>query len=389
MDRVGYATGMEVHPSYLLLFVARAPSRSGNFSPFSPGPLQLERLSLGNHSFQLPFARLSTIMSLHLPARRAVQSARATVGQPSLHLSRLLPKTQRRNAWFNGWGSQSSSSKESPLAKELTKRERQQKMADRMFNRTQGSTIFDEEIKDAEQPGQDASKEIAAGSTVGFSKMKEHMERALDPDPRWRVRYQKKKVMQMVRADGKLTHKERIKQSEKEVHSASPPLPTSTKKLVKLSHQIVGKTIDDAITQMRYSKKKIAKEVKWQLEEARDSAIASRGMGLGVHTGEVLRTPKKIQTKDGRWIEVQDPTQLYIDESWVAKGPYRGVRIQYHARARMSRMWRPTTSINVVLKEEKTRIRQHDDRVEKQAKKAPWIHLPNRPVTAQRQYYCW
>lgn len=45
--------------------------------------------------------------------------------------------------------------------------------------------------------------------------------------------------------------------------------------------------------------------------------------------------------------------------------------------------------INMVLKEEKTRIRQHEERVAKEAKKAPWVHLPNRPVTAQRQYYSW
>ncbi|KAI8623110.1 ribosomal protein L22/L17 [Xylariaceae sp. FL1651] len=340
-------------------------------------------------------------MSLHLPTRRAAHAARTSVAKPSSHLQYLLPRTQRRNAWFSGlrWPGQkkNSAAASSPLAKELTKREKERKLADRLTSRTQGSTIFDEEIQGAEGQ-QTAPKQLAADGTetpqpastpIAYSKMKEHMERALDPDPRWRVRYQKKKIMQMVRSNGQLSKEERIKQSEKELTSDSQILPTSTKKLVMLSHQIVGKTVDEAITQMRFSKKKMAREVKYQLEEARDMAIASRGMGLGAHNGEVLAKPRKIQTKDGKAIEVRDPTQLYVDQSWVTKGPYRGARIQYHARGRMSMMWRPTTRISIVLKEEKTRIRQHDERVAKEAKKAPWVHLPNRPVTAQRQYYSW
>ncbi|RYP93619.1 hypothetical protein DL770_000251 [Monosporascus sp. CRB-9-2] len=336
-------------------------------------------------------------MGLHLPARRIVQTA-----QPSLHLQYLLPRIQRRNAWF-GWAS-SNTAASKPLTEELSKRERQQRLMERMVDATQGQSIFDEEIKAPErrvkkkskvggEGGEDGGSAMAdpsrSKSFIGASRVREHMERALDPDPRWRIRYQKKKVMQMVRANGQVSHKELIRRSEKEVESKSTPLPTSTKKLVHLSHQIVGKTVDEAITQMRYSKKKMAREVKYQLEEARDMAIASRGMGLGVPNGEVFDKPRKIQTKDGRWIDVSDPTTLYVDESWVGKGPYRGARIQYHARSRMSLMWRPTAQIHIRLKEEKTRIRQHEERVEKQAKKAPWVHLPNRPVTAQRPYYSW
>ncbi|KAI3322612.1 ribosomal protein L22/L17 [Xylariaceae sp. AK1471] len=338
-------------------------------------------------------------MSLHLPARQATHAARANIARPSLHLQYLLPRTQRRNAWFSGfkWPGQKTSATSSPLANALTKREEQErKLAERLSSRTQGTTIFDEEIKGVEAQ-QNAGKQLTPGapegsgppsSPIAYSKMKEHMERALDPDPRWRVRYQKKKIMQIVRSNGKLSRQELIKQSEKELTSTSEVLPTSTKKLVHLSHQIVGKTVDEAITQMRYSKKKMAREVKYQLEEARDMAVASRGMGLGAQTSEIL-TKRKIQTKDGKKVEVHDPTRLYIDQSWVTKGPYRAAKTNYHARGRMSVMWRPTTRISVVLKEEKTRIRQHDERVTKEAKKAPWVHLPNRPVTAQRPYYSW
>ncbi|KAJ8113711.1 hypothetical protein ONZ43_g5094 [Nemania bipapillata] len=311
-------------------------------------------------------------MSLHLPARQAAHVARASIAKPSPHLRYLLPRTQRRNAWFSGfdWRGKKSPAEtaSSPFAKELTKREKELKLAERLRSHTQGSTIFDDEIQSAEDQ-QKAKKEVKEPSPLAYSKMKEHMEMALDPDPRWRVRYQRKKVMQMVRKGGKLSKEEHIKLTEKELTSNSDLLPTSTKKLVHLSHQIVGKTVDEAITQMRYSTKKMAREVKYQLEEARDTAIASRGMGLGRHSGETY-TKRSIRTKDGKTIEVQDPTRLYVDQSWVTKGPYR-------------------SSIHVVLKEEKTRVRQHEDRVAKEAKKAPWVHLPNRPVTAQRQYYSW
>lgn len=290
-------------------------------------------------------------------------TARSTAaGQPSLHLQYLLPRTQRRNAWFN-LGKSSSTSK--ALADEMTKREREQKLLQKLADNTQGPSIFDEEIQDSDRKAKrealrQSPREGGSGSRSSTqslaapapSRVREHMERALDPDPRWRIRWQKKKVAQMVRERAREktpreVRRDRIRATEKQVRSGSDLIPTSTKKLVHLSHQIVGKPVDEAITQMRYSKKKMAREVRWQLEEARDLAIAGRGMGLGAAPGadggsRVLGTPRKIQDKEGRWMEVADPTRLYVDESWVGKGPYRGARIQYHARARMSQMWRPT-----------------------------------------------
>jgi hypothetical protein len=41
------------------------------------------------------------------------------------------------------------------------------------------------------------------------------------------------------------------------------------------------------------------------------------------------------------------------------------------------------------LKEEATRIRLHNEREEKEKNKKVWVQLPNRPITAQRQYYSW
>ncbi|GAP85748.1 putative mitochondrial large ribosomal subunit [Rosellinia necatrix] len=336
-------------------------------------------------------------MSLHLPTRQAANAARAAVAKPSTtHLQCLLPRTQRRHAWFPkfSWSKKSSEeglSSESRLAQEVTKREKERRLADRITNRSRGATIFDEEIKEAEGK-REANVPRPTGSTqhtpLSYSHMKEHMQMALDPDPRWRVRYQRKKIMQAVRANGKMSKEERIKATERELVHDGDHLPTSTKKLGHLARQVVGKTIDEALTQMRFSKKKMAREILHQIQIARDQAIVTRGMGLGAHSGETF-VKRTIKTKEGKKIEVQDPTRIYIDEAWVVKAPGRGARIQYHARGRMSRMFRPSAVVHLRLKEEKTRIRRYDEKVAKEAKKAPWIHLPNRPVTAQRQYYSW
>ncbi|KAK7991622.1 ribosomal protein L22/L17 [Apiospora saccharicola] len=332
-------------------------------------------------------------MSLPLPARRLVQTARsATTSSPSLHLRYLLPHTQKRHASWNpfSWGKKSAP-KQDPLSAEITRRENETKLFKRMSDRTGGDSIFEDEIQDAEKrataEGSGATKAGMAGYEL--SDVKEHKMRALDPDPRWRVRWQRRQVMQMVRGTKKLTKDQKIRLKEKEVTYQSENMETSAKKLVHLAHQIAGKPIDEAITQMRYTKKKTGKMLVYYLEEARDKAIVSRGMGLGKANGQTFAQPKQIRTKDGKHMEVSDPTQLYVDQAWVGKGPWRGYRIQYHARGRSSAMWHPSTHINFVLKEEKTRIRQHEERVDKQAKAKPWVHLPNRPVTAQRQHYSW
>lgn len=45
--------------------------------------------------------------------------------------------------------------------------------------------------------------------------------------------------------------------------------------------------------------------------------------------------------------------------------------------------------ISVVLKEEATRIRLAEEREQKRRKKKVWVPLPDRLVTAQRQYCLW
>lgn len=48
-----------------------------------------------------------------------------------------------------------------------------------------------------------------------------------------------------------------------------------------------------------------------------------------------------------------------------------------------------TTGISIRLKEEKTRIREFEDKKAKEYRRGPWVHLPSRPVTAQRPFYSW
>lgn len=49
----------------------------------------------------------------------------------------------------------------------------------------------------------------------------------------------------------------------------------------------------------------------------------------------------------------------------------------------------PLLGISVVLKEEVTRIRLEQEREQKRQSKKVWVPLPDRPVTAQRQYPLW
>ncbi|EON99462.1 putative mitochondrial large ribosomal subunit protein [Phaeoacremonium minimum UCRPA7] len=271
--------------------------------------------------------------------------------------------------------------------------------------RMESASIFADELEAVKgrktpsgaQPASDAKRTATPSSTddLGISKMREHMQQAVDPDARSRVRWERKMVIRhasrCLSPFGKETKAERIARTERASLSSSMYLPTSTKKLVHLAHQIHGKTVEDALQQMQFSKKKMAREVRFSLEEAKAVAVAERGMGLGQVNGEVLKPGQEVtlQTKEGKWLNVDDPTRLYIAEAWVGKGPWRGMRPDYRARGRMFIKKKPSTRIWIRLKEEKTRIREFNDRKAKEYRQGPWIHLPDRPVTAQRQHYSW
>lgn len=210
------------------------------------------------------------------------------------------------------------------------------------------SSIFADEVNAAEaQTSAPGTGAAPAADQLGLAA---HMDRSVDPDPRSRVRWERKMLIRSVHQGtdpfSQESKEAKIKRTERELLSKSPLLATSVKKLVMLARQIQGKTLEDALVQMRYSKKKMAAEVKVQLELARDMAVVERGMGLGKVTGELLDEGEeiKIQTKSGKHLAISDPTRMYVAEAWVNRGPWRGRQLDYRARGRAYMKMRPSTS---------------------------------------------
>lgn len=273
------------------------------------------------------------------------------------------------------------------------------------------SSIFDadKQITEREASSKDAEDEVAVG---GKLRNQVHMSTIIDPDPRSRERWERKMVIRDIRKGGRLSKEQFVKRTEREHAAKSHNIKTSVKKLGPLARQIAGKSIEDAIVQMRFSKKKAAKEVLEYLEYARDQAVVQRGMGLGqvevkedaenlnrsddVVVGEGADTkggkkPLEIQLKDGKRHKVTDFSKIYIDQAWVGRGPY-GQAPDYRARGRMHIMRTPWTHLSVVLKEEATRVREYAEREEKRRRQRlnkVWTPLPDRPISAQQQWYTW
>ncbi|KAI9698320.1 MAG: 54S ribosomal protein L22, mitochondrial [Bogoriella megaspora] len=252
------------------------------------------------------------------------------------------------------------------------------------------SSIFERRKPREESPQEEESKSTMPAETTEKSKPirdRNAMAAVLDPEPERRARWTRRKVIQLIRTRGRISRAAMLKRTERESLAKSHLFKTSVKKLNPLARQIAGKPIEEAITQMRFSKKKVAQDVKEHLEHARNEAIVARGMGLGQVEG-TKGEPVEIQLKDGKRKLVEDRTGIYVDQAYVGRGPY-GFGLDYRARGRLHRLYLPSTSLSVILKEEKTRIRQHEERVEKRRNRKLWVQLPDRPITAQTPYYCW
>lgn len=184
------------------------------------------------------------------------------------------------------------------------------------------------------------------------------MAAALDPVPRSRKRWQRKMLIRDIRKRFRLSKTQQIKRTEREHLAKSHWLNTSVKKLFPLARQIAGKPIEEAIVQMRFSKKKAAVDVKKHLEYARDEAIVRRGMGLGAvevakedSAGETseLETSKKtpkgqiVVDKSGKRRWVTDKTNIYVDQAWVGRGSFTKSPSP-RAKGRMDILMHPTTS---------------------------------------------
>jgi len=281
------------------------------------------------------------------------------------------------------------------------------------------SSVFEDERRTQVQINQeDATKSAGDDSGPGGGKARDpsNLTRVLDPNPNARERFERKRVIQAIRRGGRLNREQFRKRTEREHTSKSHNMKTSVKKLGMLARQIAGKTVDEAIAQMRFSKKKVAIEVMKQLELARDEAVTMRGMGLGAvsvdddrathlkdasarvsgmaPTAAATGTAKakagtalQIQLKDGKRHTVSDASTMYVDQAWVGRGPF-GRLPDYRARGQVNYMRTPWTSLTVMLKEEKTRVREYEEREEKRRKQIKlWTQLPDRPVQWQRQWY--
>ncbi|KAI9887176.1 MAG: 54S ribosomal protein L22, mitochondrial [Watsoniomyces obsoletus] len=298
-------------------------------------------------------------------------------------LLRISPLTARRSLFGFGFKSKGKTEADvrNPVYEEFLKTKPPPPPTIRQGDLAE-STIFT-----PEETGEDPAKVAKSSESGRPPRDPTIMAAVLDPQPELRRRWERKMVIRDIRRRGRRSRTEKLKMTERECLSKSHFIKTSVKKLGPLARQIAGKTVDDAIVQMRFSKKKAAKEVKEHLEHARNEAIVRRGMSLG-ETNGTKGEPVKIETKEGRRRTVTDRTNLYIDQAWVGRGPY-GSEVEPRAMGRTNILRPPSTSISLVLKEEATRIRQHKEREEKRRNRKLWVALPNRPISAQQPYYSW
>ena len=249
------------------------------------------------------------------------------------------------------------------------------------------TSIFEGErqVQERDDEQQNVSGAEASGRNLGA------MATVLDPHPVARERWQRKMAIRDIRKGGRLNKEMFIKRTERESVGKSENIKTSIKKLGPIARQIAGKTVDDAIVQLRFSKKKAAIPVLEYLEYARDEAVVARGMGIGQPTVADSAKPVDIRLKDGKRHTVQDPTTMYIDQAWVGRGPY-GRLPEYRAKGKVNILRTPWTHLGMVLKEEATRVRQYNEREDKRKRQREakvWTPLPDRPIQGQRQWYSW
>ncbi|XP_014552946.1 hypothetical protein COCVIDRAFT_19072 [Bipolaris victoriae FI3] len=383
-------------------------------------------------------------MSARVPPRRLAQSALAAL-RPRTHWvsSTSLPCISRRNASSGGSGNDEDLT--NPILDQyLRKKELESGAVDggrsvRPTPRFGGlsnhpSSLF---LPEREIPGwrDDLSatekEKLQARYRRRQEQAKQQEERELmnmniDPDQTARKRLERKLVISGVKRHGRMTKSQKLLRTERQSLYKSHNLPTSTKKLQKVVNQIAGKTVSEALVQLRFSKKRIARDVIKGLEIAQNRAIVGHGMGLAGEAAAVSRWNKQreatdagkpkdtwdyktssddsgievtkpkvpffkdttIELKDGRKKVVRDPSEIYIDQAWVGPGE-SWKSPEFRARGAINMLKHRTTSFSVLLKEEKTRMRISDEIKKKRENRKVWVALPDRPITSQRQFCLW
>lgn len=223
-----------------------------------------------------------------------------------------------------------------------------------------GPSIFDS--LEEKKPSGSGSKSVVAAAerkqapTWKVSDWRELRPSVKDPRPKARIRWQRKIVIRDVRGRHRLNKTEKLLRTERFHLAKSPFVKTSIKKLGPLARQIAGKPLDEALLQMRFSKKKAAKDVLKHLKYARDQAIVEKGLGLGrdiapavprAEGEEAVAKPADqgivIRDNKGRRRIITDPGAVYVDQAWVGRGSY-GFGVDYRARGRSNRLRLPWTS---------------------------------------------
>ena len=215
------------------------------------------------------------------------------------------------------------------------------------------STILEDEIKSrrnerrkGEKSGQPFKPEIQDWRDLKPTRR--------DPDPKKRLKWERRKITQSVRHRFRITDTEKLLRSERSSLSMSPKIKTSIKKLGPLARQIAGKPLTEAMIQMRFSKKRAAADLLKHLQYARNQAIVQREMGLGkaVPRPDANGREKNkggpeekivLEDKKGKQREITDPSAIYIDQAWVGRAtPEYGT--DFRARGRAHRLTLPYTS---------------------------------------------
>ena len=247
-------------------------------------------------------------------------------------------------------------------------------------------SIFDIQDVESQARAEEEKKKVEFDGRTRWS-----MNRVLDADPDYSLNWQRKTIERDVRRRGRLTKAERILRSEREARIRSHFFKTSVKKLAPLARQIAGKRIDDAIVQMRFSKKKAAQDIKGHLEQAKNEAMVRWGMGMRPVPGDPLAKRLTITLKNGERRKIKDPMSIYIAQAWVNRGPYTQSRSK-RARGRIDILRHPSTGISVLLKEERTLVREWKERdasSQRKRRSQLWTQLPDRKIYGQNQYYSW
>lgn len=280
---------------------------------------------------------LRQVSSNRLVALNMLELTHQLKAASSILRSSLVPLGQQRTLFWARKKNDFETPKENPLTEEYLKRKPTRQNA-LVRGDLASSSIFEDEKIAGPKPAVPKSGKKNRPVVVRDPSI---MAAALDPDPTSRIRWERKMVIREIRKRGRLTRTQLIKRQERQLLSKSHNIKTSVKKLGPLARQIAGKSVEEAIVQMRFSKKKAAREVRKHLEHARNEAIVRRGMGLAALGGQKF-LPTVIKRKDGKRIKIDNPTSLYVDQAWVGKGDY-GITPDHRARGQINMMHNPTT----------------------------------------------